>query len=148
MEWLRLYVSTLDNPKVQALPGGMFKAWVNCLCLARINDGFLPPVDAIAFRLRCSARQAEQWRNDLVQRELVDLMPDGAYRMHDWERYRSHFGRLNGTGAEAPRETARGRFAKRFSNAPDTEQNRNRFRNRIRTGNAARRSAFDSITGA
>lgn len=88
VEWLRFYVGTLDNPKVQGLPGGIFKAWVNCLCLARINDGVLPSVDVIAFRLRCSTRQAEQWRDDLAQRKLVDVMPDGtSYRMHDWDQH-------------------------------------------------------------
>lgn len=87
MEWLRFYVSTLDNPKVQGLPGGLFKAWVNCLCLARLNDGVLPSVDVIAFRLRCTTRQAEQWRDDLVQRKLADPTPDGAYRMHDWDQH-------------------------------------------------------------
>ena len=58
MEWLRFYVNTLDNLKVQGLPGSIFKAWVNCLCLARINDGVLPSLDVIAFRLHCSTRQA------------------------------------------------------------------------------------------
>jgi hypothetical protein len=87
MEWLRLYVGTLDNAKVQALPGSVFKAWVNCLCLARITDGILPPVDVIAFRLRCGTRQAEQWRDDLVERRLIDVTPDGNYRMHDWDQH-------------------------------------------------------------
>ena len=58
MEWLRFYVNTLDNLKVQGLPGSIFKAWVTCLCLARINDGVLPSLDVIAFRLHCSTRQA------------------------------------------------------------------------------------------
>jgi hypothetical protein len=87
MEWLRLYVSTLDNPKVQGLPGGLFKAWVNFLCLARITEGNLPTVDVIAFRLRCSERQAEQWRDDLAARKLLDVMADGTYRMHDWDQH-------------------------------------------------------------
>lgn len=87
MEWLRLYVNTLDNPKVQGLPGGTFKAWVNCLCLARINDGILPSVEVISFRLRCSTRQAEQWRDDLTRRKLIDVMPDGASRMHNWDQH-------------------------------------------------------------
>ena len=87
MDWLRLHVSTLDSAKVQALPGALFKAWVNCLCLARINDGRLPPIDVIAFRLRCSERQAEQWRDDLTARKLVDITPDGAHRMHDWDQH-------------------------------------------------------------
>jgi hypothetical protein len=88
MEWLRLYVGILDNAKVEGLPGTLFKAWVKCLCLARIHDGGLPSVtDVIAFRLRCTPRQAEQWRDELAARKLIDVMPDGSFRMHDWDQH-------------------------------------------------------------
>lgn len=139
MEWLRFYVSTLDNAKVQGLPGGLFKAWVNCLCLARINDGVLPTADVIAFRLRCSTRQAEQWRDDLATRRLLDVMPDGTYRPHDWDchqyvsdgstqRVRKHrekqrlgvSGNVSGNVTETPSESE---SESESDTESDTEQN-------------------------
>jgi hypothetical protein len=126
MEWLRLYVSTLDSPKVQGLPAGLFKAWVNCLCLARINDGVLPAVDVIAFRLRCSTRQAEQWRDDLVRRKLADVMPDGTYRMHDWDRHQ-YVSDGSTERVRKHREKQRQTVSRNVSVTPsDTEQIQNR----------------------
>jgi hypothetical protein len=122
MEWLRFYVGTLDNPKVQGLPGGTFKAWVNCLCLARINDGVLPSVDVIAFRLRCSMRQAEQWRDDLTQRKLVDVMPDGTYRMHDWDQHQY----VSDGSTERVRKHREKQRRNVSVTPPDTEQIQNR----------------------
>ena len=87
MEWLRLYVSTLDNPKVQGLPAVVFKAWVNCLCLARGNDGILPESGATSFRLRVTTRQWEKWKNCLVQARLIDVADDGTCRMHHWNQH-------------------------------------------------------------
>ena len=52
--WFRFYVRTLNNPKVQRLPGNIFKGWLNLLCLAKETDGSLPPVEDISFRLRLS----------------------------------------------------------------------------------------------
>ena len=126
MEWLRLWVSTLDNPKVQALPAGIFKAWVNCLCLVRGNDGILPESDATSFRLRVTTRQWEKWKNCLIQAGLIDVAEDGTCRMHDWnqhqyvsdgstERVRKH--------REKQRRNVSGNVSE---TPPDTEQNRNR----------------------
>ena len=63
--WFRLYDAVLDDPKVQRLPDRIFKAWINLLCLASRHGGTLPPVDDVAFALRCTPEQAvlivERW---------------------------------------------------------------------------------------
>ena len=78
--WLRFYVRTLNNPKVQQLPPSEFKGWVNLLCLAKEFDGALPPVEDIAFRLRLSKRKAETLLKSLQFKGLLD-----GDTMHDWD---------------------------------------------------------------
>ena len=78
--WFRFYVRTLNNPKVQRLPSGDFKGWVNLLCLAKEYDGALPPVEDVAFRLRLSKRKVEALLKLLRFNGLVD-----GDRMHDWD---------------------------------------------------------------
>lgn len=53
MNWLRLYHSTLDDPKVQGLPDPLFKFWINVLICASENHhrGVLPPIETIARKL-------------------------------------------------------------------------------------------------
>ena len=83
--WLRFYVRTLNNPKVQRLPGNAFKGWVNLLCLAKEYDGALPPVEDISFRLRLSNRKVETLLKSLRLKGLVD-----GDRMHDWDEMQYH----------------------------------------------------------
>ena len=83
--WLRFYVRTLNNPKVQRLPGNAFKGWVNLLCLAKEYDGALPPVEDISFRLRLSNRRVETLLKSLRLKGLVD-----GDRMHDWDEMQYH----------------------------------------------------------
>ena len=80
--WLRFYVRTLNNPKVQRLPGSIFKGWVNLLCLAKETDGVLPTVDDISFRLRLSKSKAESLLSTLKTSGLID-----GDRMHDWDDF-------------------------------------------------------------
>ena len=78
--WFRFYVRTLNNPKVQRLPGNIFKGWVNLLCLAKETDGLLPPVEDISFRLRLSKAKTEALLNALRINGLI-----AENRMHDWD---------------------------------------------------------------
>ena len=78
--WLRFYVRTLNNPKVQRLPGNTFKGWVNLLCLSKETDGVLPPVEDISFRLRLSKSKSEVLINTLKTNGLID-----GNKLHDWD---------------------------------------------------------------
>lgn len=85
-QWFRLYESMLDDPKVQRLPDGLFKAWVNMLCLACRNDGWLPPKEDIAFALRKSERDIERIITDLDTAGLLDWNTEhDRYRPHNWD---------------------------------------------------------------
>lgn len=56
--WFRVYTGLVDDPKVQRLPAERFRALINLWCLAASNDGVLPPLEDIAFKLRISVEKA------------------------------------------------------------------------------------------
>lgn len=85
LPWFRFYTEALDDPKVQRLAPHLFKAWVNLLCLAGQNNGQLPSIDDIAFRLRLSAQDAEQQISDLILAGLIDITETGR-APHNWSR--------------------------------------------------------------
>lgn len=78
--WFRLYSEVVDDPKVQALPAEVFKAWINLLCLTSQHDGTLPPVADIAFRLRVSQTKAVSMLEKLRSAGLLD-----GDTPHNWE---------------------------------------------------------------
>jgi len=80
--WFRMYSDALDDPKVQRLPGDLFKAWVNLLCLANRNDGVLPPIEDIAFSLRMSQDVTVTVTTELVARGLLD--DHDGLAPHNW----------------------------------------------------------------
>jgi len=84
--WWRAYDHSVDNAKLQRLPGDLFKAWYNLCCLASANAGQLPRLSDIAFKLRVSETKAGNVIETLRKLRLVDG-ETGAFRMHDWEEY-------------------------------------------------------------
>jgi hypothetical protein len=86
MEWFRFYESTLDNVKIQSLPGEIVKGWLNLLCLANSGNGVLPPLRTIAFRLRLGEPDTQALLQILLREGLIDEH-DGYLEMHDWTEY-------------------------------------------------------------
>ena len=89
MQWFRFYSEALDDPKVQRLPGDLFKAWVNLLCLANEQDerGTLPSLDDITFRLRLDYQKCEDALLGLKRAGLLDLDPEtDLYVIHAWDK--------------------------------------------------------------
>lgn len=82
--WFRMYDTLLDDPKVQRLPGNLFKTWVNLLCLASKNGGTLPCMDDVAFALRMDIEAADEAVEDLRDRGLIDEEGE-SYRPHNWD---------------------------------------------------------------
>lgn len=82
--WLRLYTNILENPKVQRLRPELFRAWVNLLALFKRNDEVMPPVDEIAFALRCEEKEARRYLAELVKVGLLDETSDGV-QPHNWD---------------------------------------------------------------
>jgi hypothetical protein len=83
--WFRFYNEAVDDPKVQRLPLILFRAWVNCLCLASKNGGILPNLDEISYKLRVTRVRAEWVVEELKTANLIDLLPCGDLQMHNWK---------------------------------------------------------------
>ena len=88
--WFRFYSEALNDPKVQKLDGDTFKAWVNLLCLAAENDGYLPDMDSIAFALRMDNIAAVSLIDRLRIAGLIDTVkggPNGSrIAPHGWNK--------------------------------------------------------------
>jgi len=86
MNWLRLYHDVLDDPKVQRLDPGVFKIWINLLCLASRSEprGTLPDPGDIAFALRIDEGAARAALDELLERGLVEVT-DGGLAIHNWD---------------------------------------------------------------
>ena len=86
MKWFRLHADLVDNPKVQSLNGPLFKAWVNLMCIACFNDGLLPDIQRIAYRLKLSEDRTSSLIRGLVNLKLIDES-DGVLTIHDWDEW-------------------------------------------------------------
>ncbi len=85
MKWFRFYSDALDDPKVQRLPGDLFKAWVNILCLASRYSGTLPPMEDMKFALRLSEAKITTLLDELAAHGLIDDTGDGL-QPHNWKK--------------------------------------------------------------
>lgn len=81
--WFRAYDDAVDDPKLQRLPGEMFKALFNLWCLTSKNDGVLPPLDEIAFKLRIKVEKAKRVLNELRTAGLIEDDETGSHP-HNW----------------------------------------------------------------
>lgn len=132
MAWLRLYTELLNDPKAQRLTGDEFKGWINILCLAKENDGAIPPLSDVAFALRMSEKQTEKLLLKLTKSGLIDETESGL-EPHNWsvrqyksdvstervKRFRKRSTKQEAAVSEAPPETETETEQKEvLSNAP------------------------------
>jgi hypothetical protein len=82
--WFRVYDDMIDDPKVQKLSGDMFKALVNLWCLASKNDGYLPPMDEVVFKLRMRADKVAKIIAHLTACGLLDGGDQTEIEPHNW----------------------------------------------------------------
>jgi hypothetical protein len=86
MSWFRLYVETMDDPKVMQLDPKVFRAWVICLCLAKEGNagyGVIPPASVVAFKLHVSESAAAKYIAELVEKQLIDVTGNVS-TPHNW----------------------------------------------------------------
>jgi hypothetical protein len=81
--WFRFYDDVLNDLKVQSLPGELFKAWVNLMCLTSKKDGEAFAVDDVVFSLRITQAKAQAIIDELLKRELLDDTETGVVS-HNW----------------------------------------------------------------
>jgi len=126
-QWWRAYADARHDPKLQRMPGLLFKRWFNLLCLCCSLDGSLPDLRDIAYDLRCSLKSAEALVAELARRGLLDKFGN-TYKPHNWDgrqfksdlstervkRFRQRSSNVTGnrTRAEQNRETGNGTSGK------------------------------------
>ena len=90
--WIKLYRTSLHNPKLVLLSDRQHRVWFSCLVMAD-DSGKLPGIREIACHIRMTIPDAEQSICDLIEAGLVDIETPGAaarsLRMHDWTAYQS-----------------------------------------------------------
>lgn len=112
--WWRAHEDAIGNPKLQRMPGNLFKSWFNLMCLASRHGGVLPPLADIAFGLRKTDQQASAIIADLRERKLIDEA-DGVLRPHDWDERQFKTDTKDPTNA-----TRQKRYRQRHATVTDT----------------------------
>ena len=84
--WFRVYDDLVDHPKVQRLEPSLFKTLINLWCLTSANNGVLPPIDIIAFKLRTKPQKAQRVLDRLKADALFEDDETGTHP-HDWARW-------------------------------------------------------------
>jgi hypothetical protein len=82
--WFRVYNALVDDPKVRKLPDNLVASLLWLWCIAGENDGVLPPIDDVAFKLRCVPAKAAEIVTKLVKAGLFDN-DEGIFRPHNWD---------------------------------------------------------------
>jgi hypothetical protein len=82
--WFRVYDDLIDDPKVQRLDPTLFKTLINLWCLASANEGVIPAIDEIPFKLRMKPEKAQRMLSELRAAGLIDDDERRA-RPHNWD---------------------------------------------------------------
>lgn len=132
--WFRMYDDSLDDEKLNFLSDKSFRGWFKLLCLASKNEGVLPPLKHIAFRLRIAEQAAGKLLDELCACGLLDpIEVEGApmsYEPHNWKgrQYKSDVSTERVKRFRNVTRNANETFQKRQKTVaetpPDTEQNR------------------------
>src|SRR6478609_9376707 len=135
--WFRFYNGAVNDPKVQRLTPILFRFWVNSLCLASANDGWLPSEADMAFSLRLSPVQLSDYIGKLISLRLFDKTEQGI-RPHNWEnrQYKS-----DGSTERVKRFRERSRSAPETANetGPDSDTDQTQNIPSLRSGKPAKR---------
>lgn len=86
--WLKLYYEMLDDPKIGRLNDSSFRLWIECLLLAGElrDDGRLPAVSDISWRLRRDSSVVEHDLATLARLELLELESDGVWKVSNFTK--------------------------------------------------------------
>ncbi len=81
--WFRVYDDVVDDPKLQRLSDGLFRATINLWCITSQNGGLLPSVEDIAFKLRTTPAKARKLLGELRLAGLIVDDETGTHP-HNW----------------------------------------------------------------
>lgn len=117
-QWLRLYVSVLDDVQLQSMPAELFRFTINLWALVRASNtaGLAPNAAHLAFRLRLDKPTVERYLRRLTEMEppMLEFKDDGLY-VRNWETWQ-YESDLSTERVKRHRE----RSMKRFMERPET----------------------------
>lgn len=127
LTWFRMYTEVAHDPKVQRLPGKLFKFWVTCLCLAGENGGEIPKHQDIAWVTRNTEEETLKQLKALRDADLIDDF-GSCFSPHNW-RGRQFVSDVSTTRVKRFRERQRNVSETppeqiQIQSRADTEQNR------------------------
>jgi hypothetical protein len=117
--WFRCYDDLVDDPKVQQLPAETFKSLINLWCLTSQNNGSLPPIAHIAFKLRMKADKVSKLLGML---RIAGLIEDegSVTRPHNWNA-RQYKSDVTDPTAPLRQKAYRDRLKNRNASVTDTD---------------------------
>ncbi len=145
--WWRAYDEAVDDPKLGALNDRQHRAWFNLCCITSQNGGKLPPVAAIAFKLRMTVEKAKAIVAELVALKLFDVADDGVIAPHNWsgrqfqsdvstervKQFRQRQRNVSSTVSETPPDTEQKQITEQISSLrSDSAPKRTRARTRAK----------------
>jgi DnaD/phage-associated family protein len=86
--WIKLYDEILDDPKMGRLSDGAYRLCINLFLLANrqeSRDGSLPDIEDIAWALRLSNDEAQQYLAELERAEIITVT-DGSLKVTKFEK--------------------------------------------------------------
>lgn len=113
--WAKLWIEMIDDRKTATLPDSSWRRFIECILLAKEldEDGFLPSIPDMAFRLRVNA--------DALDDDLTRLALAGLLERRDDDRwFVTNFSKRQARVSGAER-VARHREAKRRKNEPESD---------------------------
>ena len=86
--WIKLYIAMIDDLKMAILPDWLWRRAIELFLLAGENgdDGLLPPVEAIAWRLRISVQRVTEALQALAKVGVVYEAQPGAWYVADFDQ--------------------------------------------------------------
>ena len=85
--WVKMYVEILEDAKMGKLSDRLFRRTIELILIAGRHgeDGYLPPLDAIAWTLRCDAEQLETEMFNLAQHGILS-QTDGRWAVTNYAK--------------------------------------------------------------
>ena len=122
--WAKLWIETLDDPKVARLPDSSWRRFFECILLAKELDegGYLPSVADIAWRLRKDETSVNDDMSRLALAGLVEIADDGRWFVTNFDKRQSKM-----SDAERQRRYRESNAQSRLNDVRITNSNANRY---------------------
>jgi len=123
-DWAKLWIEMLDDRKTASLPDSSWRRFVECILLAmeKNEDGLLPSVQDMAWRLRVTPETMNDDLTRLALGGLVELVADGQWKVTNFTKRQAAIPMADRVASFREREKKKRRAPD--SNVTETSQKR------------------------